>query len=169
MSLHKYFLYAIVVLLLGSCTKKMPDSPAGVLEQYIQVAMNAKSLQDKDKLMELTMGSAHDDLEKMTPEQFEQGFISSQLHITGFKTKDLRQENSGDVSLVYELDFQEKGGAGGVADMNNKKIAYLSKDDAGHWKIKETKNVKSFVEKKDALEVLDGGVAPSAKDLPKQK
>jgi hypothetical protein len=144
----------VSITVLTACTKKMPDSPIGVLELYISTVTGAKSADDKNKLLGLTTGTARADLEKMSNEDFTKQFIDVRYKVNSFKTKDFRQENSGDVSVVYELEFEEHGQPGGESQITNKKIAYLSKDEAGQWKIKETKNVKSFLEKKDDVEIL---------------
>ena len=69
-------------------------------------------------------------------------------------------ENTGDVSLVYELEYK-KGGEGDQTVYTNKKIAYLTQDkEKNDWKIKATKNLKSFVERKDDL------VVPPLSELP---
>jgi hypothetical protein len=163
----KWMSIVICCVALVACTKKTPNSPTGVLEEYIRIAMNAKSVADKDKMMEHTMGPALDDLQNMTAEKFEEQFIKSNLKFTSFTTKDLREENSGDVSVVYELNYQQSVVTGDSTEMSNKKIAFLGKNENGVWKIKETKNVKSFVDKKDALEVLGAPLSTeTAKDKP---
>lgn len=150
-----------------SCTKKTPQSPEAVLEEYIQTAMNAKSLKDKERLMELTTGMANEDLQKMTDTEFENQFIKTKFKFQRVKTKDLREESAGEVSLVYELEYQQAETSGLNSDMTNKKIAFFTKNEDGKWKIRETKNVKSLIEKKESLEVLNSAspaAATPAKD-----
>lgn len=136
-----------------SCNKKSGvETPTSAMENYINIAMGAKSSADREKLLELTTGEAHEELKRMTDKEFVDQYVNSQFHFLGFKTKDLREENDGALSLVYELSYETKG-APNPATLTNKKVAYLVKDEQGHWKIKSTKNIKSLVEKKDALEI----------------
>lgn len=160
---HKIFGVLLAVALATACTKKTPDSPVAVLEQYVSIATNAKSVDDKAKLVDLTTGTAKEDLLRMTEQDFTHQFIDLHYKMNSFKAKDLREENSGDVSVVYELDFEEHGVPGGGSEITSKKIAYLGKDESGHWKIKETKNVKSFIEKKDSVEILEASPPPATK------
>jgi len=150
------------------CTKKLKsDTPEGALEKYVQAAFEAKSVEDKGKLLELSTGDALAFLETMSDENFKKHFIDSSLEFVSMKTKDLRNENNGDVSLVYELSFKE-GKLPGATVYTNKKIAYLHLDqEANSWKIKATKNLRNIIEMKQDLvitpETTDQKVEPQNK------
>lgn len=146
---------AILLLALSACNKKseQPTTPEGSLETYVKTAFNAKSADDRQKLLDLSTGEARAWLETMSPEDFKKQFVDNSMVLQNFKAKDLRKEQSGDVSLVYELAFRD-GKTPNAAAYTNRKIAYLTKDEKGEWKIKATKNIKSFVERKDDLQVL---------------
>lgn len=148
--------------MVSGCTRQGATTPEQTLEQYIRIGLDAKGPGDKAKLLELTIGEAHEELGKMKDKEFNDIFVEKKLRYLGYKARDLRQENSGEVSLIYELSYEEQDAAG-AAIVTNRKIAYLAKDDEGRWKIKGTKNVKSFVERKDALEVLGESAPASAK------
>lgn len=153
MKLRK-ILFLVPVLIFSACTKapKM-DSPEGALQSYVVTAFEAKSPEDKKKLMALSTGEALFYLESMSDENFKKQFVDSKLKFVSLKAKDRREETSGDVSLVYELSFRE-GDASSPTVHTNKKIAYLTHDkEKGEWKIKATKNLKSFVERKEDLVV----------------
>lgn len=143
---------AVAFLVLHSCTKtQKADSPEAALSSYVTTALGAKSLADKKKMTELSTGEALAYMNAMSDEDFKKRFLDSKMEFVNMKTKDLRQENNGDVSLVYELSFKEgKPGTGMV--QTNKKIAYLTKE-GDAWKIKATKNLKSFVEIKEELTI----------------
>jgi ketosteroid isomerase-like protein len=148
----KWVSYVVIGLLCVACTKRGAEQPATAVEEYIKVAMNAKSASDKQALYAYTTGEARAELEKMSDKDFDEQFVQRKMSFKSFKAKDLREEAGGGVSLVYELAFLEKT-ADGSAEITNRKIAYLQKDSDGHWKITSTKNVKSFIEREDALEV----------------
>lgn len=72
------------------------------------------------------------------------------MRLVSLKVKDIRQDNEGGVSMVYEISFQD-GKSGSAFVHTNKKVAYLNKIENGDWKIRATQNVKSFIEKKEDL------------------
>ena len=140
-----------------ACTKSpgRPETPEGTLEAYVKTAFSVSSLEVSRKLLDLSTGEARDWLESMSKETFEQQFMRNKMVLQSFTTKDLRQEKNGDVSLVYEIAFKDGSHDGkptNEAVYTNKKIAYLHKD-GEQWKIKATKNVKTYIERKDALEI----------------
>jgi hypothetical protein len=145
---------ATMIAFLVGCTKEMKaDTPEGALQKYVTAAFSARSTDDRQKLVNLSTGEALAFIQSMSDETFKKHFIDSNFDFVSLKAKDLRQENSGDVSLVYELTYREGKGESKV-EHTNKKIAYLTLDAAaGEWKIKATKNLKSFVERKEDLVV----------------
>lgn len=154
-SMRELVLLLALAMLASACTKtpERPTTPEAALELYVKAAFSARTEADRQKLLELSVSDARAHLEQMSPEEFKQRFAENDMQLISMKARDLREEKSGDVSLVYEIAFKE-GKAGGAASYMNKKIAYLTKDDKGDWKIKATKNVKSYVERKDDLEIL---------------
>ena len=150
---------AVVMALfaLPACTKSnQAASPETALNAYVHAAFAAKSVSDSQKLLDLSTGEAKEWLSSMSEDAFKKQFVDNKMVFQSLHTKDLRQEKNGDVSLVYELAFKDGSPDGkptSSAVYTNKKIAYLTKE-GDAWKIKATKNVKSFVERKDALEIL---------------
>jgi hypothetical protein len=143
-------LFSVLALVMGSCTKKPKnDSPEGALQQYVGAAFSVSSVSDKAKLVALSTGDARMFLEKMSDEDFRKRFIDSKLSLVSFQAKDQRKEDGGDVSLVYELTYKGSDAAS-QSIYTNKKIAYITQAE-GEWKIKATKDVKSFVERKEDL------------------
>jgi hypothetical protein len=158
------------LLALAACTKSGPkaDSPEAALEAYVHTAFNAKSVDDGKKLLELSTGEAQEWLSSLSQEAFKKQFVDNHMVLESLKTKDKVQEQNGDVSLVYELAFKDGRGPEPLTTDDKaakmtpspavytvKKIAYLTKDkESNTWKIRATKNIKSFVERKDALEIL---------------
>ncbi len=154
MKWHKQLSFSVLCLsavLAFSCTRaKLPDSPEGTLQRYVTEAFQVKGLGDKEKLIELSTGEALDYLQAMTEADFKKQFVESNLKLVSVQTKDLRQDNEGGVSLVYELMYKD-GKVESPTVHTNKKIAYLVRNEKGEWKIRSTKNVKSFIEKKEDL------------------
>ncbi len=149
-----FCLSLIALISFDACTKhaNKTTTPEAALEHYVMTAFSAKSADARQTLLELSTGEARAWLESMSAEDFKKQFVDNNMVFQSLKAKDLRQEKSGDVSLVYELGFKD-GKTPNAAAYTNKKIAFLTKDEKGEWKIKATKNIKSFVERKDDLEV----------------
>jgi hypothetical protein len=164
----------VSVLALGfaACTKSQPknSTPEEALKSYVETAFNLKEFKDAGKLLDLSTGEAYDWLYSMNQDAFTKQFLGNHMMLRSFSTKDKITDDKGDVSLVYEIAFQENAPSGTPKDetvFTNKKIAYLTKDkDSGNWKIRATKNVKTFLERKDPLEILSPEPAPQAEAKP---
>lgn len=156
----------LAVLAAVGCTKSGPkaDTPEGALHSYVVTAFEARSVADKQKLLGLSTGEAKAYLEQMGEADFKRQFLDSKLQFVSMKARDLRQETGGDVSLVYDLNYKDTRD-GSTTVHTNKKIAYLTQAEPGHWKIKGTKNVKTFVERKEDLvitpDITDQQPAPA--------
>lgn len=150
----------VSLLAVAACTKHVDGngSPEAALESYVKTVFSAKSVDDAKKLLDMSTGDAREWLASMSEEAFRKQFVENKMVLQSFSMKDLRKEKDGDVSLVYEIAFKEGSPDGkptSPAVFTNKKIAYLTKDGEG-WKIRATKNIKSYIERKDALEIPPG-------------
>jgi hypothetical protein len=184
MTLLKNYAHLFLVLsfiMMGACTKEsQPTSPEAALDRYVKTAFGAKNAADQKILFEMSDGDAADWLASMSKELFQKQFIENQMQLVSMKTSEKREEKDDRVSIVYELVFKDgktsspmaPDSAASPATYTNKKIAYLKKMD-GAWKITATKNVKTFIDRKDALEVPPLSVLPpegeEEKPAPKSK
>jgi hypothetical protein len=151
MKLRKLFVAGLSLLAVSCTQAPKADTPEGALHSYVTAAFDAKGPSDKKRLVDLSTGDAKGYLERMSDEDFKKQFVDTKLRFLSLKAKDKRTENNGDVSLVYELNYRD-GLDPTRASYMNKKIAYLTKEGA-MWKIKSTKNMKSFIERKEDLVV----------------
>jgi hypothetical protein len=141
----------VVALLISGCTKSPKgETPEAALHQYVQAAFTAKTQADREKLKALSTGEALFYLEEMSEEDFKRQFLDSKLEFVNLRARDLRQEEGGGVSLMYELEYRNSQD-NSRALYSNKKIAYLVREESGPWKIRATKNIKTFIEKKEDL------------------
>lgn len=148
---RNFFVVGLLALAFAGCNRKqIPNTPEGTLEKYVSAAFEVGSIKDKETLLALSSGDAYEYLSKMSDENFKKQFIDSKLKFVSMKASDLREAPNGDVSLSYELNFQDRSGTSPTL-YTNKKLAYLGKDEKGEWKIKSTRNIKSFVEQKQDL------------------
>ena len=181
----KWLNAALVVslLALAGCTRGggTASSPEGALDQYVHAAFSGKE-DASDKMLDLSTGEAKEWLSSMSKEAFKKQFVDNHMQLVSFSAKDKTTEANGDVSLVYELTFKDGSSDGkptSQAVYSLKKIAYLSRatDDkgtaTGGWKIRATKNVKTFIERKEALDVmsipLDDTMIPYPSDTADKK
>ena len=156
-------LATMALLGFAACTKDMPapTSPEATLERYVKLAFAAKSTDAKEELLKLTAGDAEMWLSSLSDEDFRKQFVENQMQFIGLRTRDRREDKNGDVSLVYELEFKDGKGPKPLdsgqpqtmtpspAVYSTKKIAFLTKTKEGEWRIKATKNVKTFIERKE--------------------
>lgn len=151
---HKNYLFVVMLAVsigfLGCTKNKTANTPEAALDQYVSTAFSAKGIDDKTKLMNMATGDALAHLQKMKDDEFKKQFLESNLKLVSLKVKDIRQDNEGGVSMVYELSFQD-GKSGSAVVHTNKKVAYLTKVEGEQWKIRATQNVKSYIEKKEDL------------------
>lgn len=163
-------LNALAVLALmgfAACTKDIPapTSPEATLERYVKLAFSAKNVEVKAELLKLSDGDAKMWLDSLSDEDFRKQFVENKMQFHSMKTRDKIEDKNGDVSLVYELEFKDGTGPSPIdpqrpktmtpssAVYSTKKIAYLRKVEGGEWRIKATKNVKTFIERKEDLAV----------------
>ncbi|RYZ96715.1 MAG: hypothetical protein EOP11_23060 [Proteobacteria bacterium] len=165
MKLRNGFVVAMAFLAVACSKAPKADTPEGALHRYVTLAFEARSAGAKKDLMDLSTGEALAYLQRMDDADFKKQFLDSNLKFVSLKAKDKRVENSGDVSLVYELAYKA-GQPANATVLTNKKIAYLTKEGEG-WKIKATKNMKTFIERKEDLlitpETTEQNQAPAAK------
>ncbi len=150
----KIFMF-LAILGASACTKKEAGmNPEEILETYVKIALNAKSEKDKASLEEYLTGEALKKLKLMSQSDFVDKLVRPEFKFVKFSTRDMREESNGGVSLVYELTFENKTGDS-KAKVINRKIAYFRKNAENAWKIFDTRNVKSFIEMKDGLDVMN--------------
>lgn len=147
------FFSLLLVLFGAACTKSNSGlSPEEVLETYVKIAINAKTEKDKTSLEEYLTGEALTKLKLMTKDEFIEKLVKPEYKFVKFSTRDSREESNGGVSLVYELTFENKTGDS-TAKIISRKIAYFKRGRDNGWKISDTRNVKSFVEMKEGLDI----------------
>lgn len=154
-----------ILIAFTACTKSppAPTSPEAALDIYVKTAFNAKELSARESLLALSAGDAEIWLSSLSDDEFKKQFVDNKMQFVSLRTRDKIEDKNGDVSLVYELEFKDGRGPvpldGGkvmtpsAASYSTKKIAYLTKGQDGGWKIKATKNVKTFIERKEDLAV----------------
>ncbi len=150
----KLFIFCTLLTALSACSKHgKEDNPRTVLENYIKVAIRSTNEQDKKDLEEYFTGEALKKIKSMTDEEFLKRLVEPKYKFVRFEAKDLRQESTDKVSILYELIYDRKNKKDN-ARMTVRKIAYLIRNKAKMWKITNTRNIKTFVEVKKSLSVF---------------
>jgi hypothetical protein len=138
-------LLALSLLFAGGCSTRVIDNtPAKVLESYIQISFNARSAEDKKKLQELLTGDTLTRLAAWSDEQFEKAFVETKKKFEGLKVLDNKKLGDNEVVLTYELAYQE-GPADRTAEITQRKLCTVVLVD-GNWKIKEVRSIRESIE-----------------------
>lgn len=138
-------LMALILLLASGCSKSVVDNtPAKVLENYIQISFSARSAEDKKKLQELLTGDTLARLAAWSDEQFEKAFVETKKKFEGLKVLDHKKVNDSEVVLTYELAYKE-GPADKTAQITQRKLCTVVLED-GAWKIKEVRSIRESIE-----------------------
>lgn len=148
------FLIAFV-LIFNACTKSSKNlQPEQILDAYVKVAMNARSLSDKKDLITYTTGEVKKQLEEMTNTQFQKEFLDKKFKLINLRTKDIRKKSEEELNLVYNVTF-EKTDNEEVTKITQKKLAFFRKIKEEGWKIEKIKTIKTFLKSDDPLDVKE--------------
>ena len=142
---HRRLIAALFALSLSACTPNVVDNtPAKVLESYIQISFSAKGADDKKKMQELLTGDTLTRLAAWSDEQFEKAFIETKKKFDGLKILDNKRVTENEVVLTYELAYKE-GPADKNAQITQRKLATVVLE-SGAWKIKEVRSIRESIE-----------------------
>jgi len=130
---------------LWACTPSVIDNtPTKVLESYIQISFNAKSLDDKKKMEDLLTGDTRTRLEAWSDEQFLKAFVETEKKFKGLKVLESKKVSDDEVALTYELSYLE-GPKDKSALVTQRKLCSIVRQDSA-WKIKEVRSIRESIE-----------------------
>lgn len=143
--MHFKHLILAVALLTSACSNRIGENtPAKVLENYIQISFSARSVDDKKKLQELLTGDTLNRLAAWSDEQFEKAFIETKKKFEGLRVLDNKKVSDNEVVLTYELAYKE-GPAEKTAQITQRKLCTVVLE-SGNWKIKEVRSIRESIE-----------------------
>lgn len=137
----------VLIFSVGSgCQKaeKTQQEPQARITEYINLSFQAKSLADRDSMLNLLTGEAKTRLASWSEEQFRQAFIESKRQFLKLLFRETKNISPTEVMVTYELTFLDKSKGNGTK-ITQRKIANLVKG-SGTWGIKEVQNIKELVE-----------------------
>ena len=142
----KFIRVMIVVLFLGSaCTRDDQNkSPIKVLEKYIEISFNAKSVEDKRKMEELLTGDTKTRLASWSDEQFIRAFVETKRKFQSIKVLENKKVNGDETAVTYELSFQEGENEKKVQISQRKLCVIVTEGDVS--KIKEVRSIRESIE-----------------------
>jgi hypothetical protein len=149
---RRLVLSLILIFSIGiGCQKaeKPQQEPQARITEYINLSFQAKSLADRDSMLNLLTGEAKTRLASWSEDQFRQAFIESKRQFLKLLFRETKAISSTEVMVTYELTFLDKSKGNGTK-ITQRKIACLVKV-AGSWGIKEVQNIKELVEYKNEM------------------
>jgi hypothetical protein len=139
------FMVVAALFAQAACTSKiLDDSPAKVLESYIQISFNATGIEDKKKMEDLLTGDTKQRLLLWSDEQFLKAFIESKKKFQSLKVLENKKVNDQEYALTYELSFQD-GPPDKAAQITQRKLCSIVQQDGG-WRIKEVRSIRESIE-----------------------
>ncbi len=143
----KYLIVFLVIL--ASCTKKR--SAEDVLSNFVKYRF--KSAQNKADLLEKTTGVLHQRIADMDETSFKQFAKNKHLKMRKYRIN-LARCSEAACFITYTLSYDHSGKVGRKYETEVKKIAELKKEE-GHWRIADVSNIKTYIDSKIPLSILD--------------
>jgi hypothetical protein len=128
----------------GCTTNEQEKSPVKVLEKYIDISFNAKTIEDKKRMEELLTGDTKTRLATWSNEQFSKAFIEANRKFQNIKVLENKKVNTSETALTYELSFQEGSDQKKVA-ISQRKLAVIVLE-GEVWRIKEVRSIRESIE-----------------------
>ena len=151
------FVFLLLAALMSGCTKSSQklDAPEKVLSEYVARSFAMKSLDDRDKLAQLSTGQVKGELQKLDTATLQRYFVNSKKTFVSLKIRDERKLSPDRVSITYELtymnDIPKTSNFPESRDkVTNRKHAIFVRENGG-WLISEVRNEKTYIEHQNAL------------------
>lgn len=102
----------LLVLGLGSCTKLCSKShedldPVEVVEQYLDIALNMTSLEQRDDLLQFTTGALHESIAKASDETLTEAYINKSYKLNRYSVVERRDRTPRETEITFELVYRE--------------------------------------------------------------
>ncbi len=146
------FLLVCVSLSFG-CHRSRPEQsdPKKVLSDYISLSFGARSVQDRQGMLELLGGDAKLRLAAWSDEQFKAAFLDTKKQFVKLRILETQEISPQETTLTYELIYLEQSpGKTQEVKLTHKKLAQLRLD-AGRWAIFEVRNLKQLIEYRNEM------------------
>lgn len=146
----RYILCVGLIIVGISCTKKA-DTPEEALKEYISGIPN--NVSNRDFYLERTSGKLKAAIQAMDEEEFKQ--FTSMPKLEKLKYEILHkncQPNS--CIITYTVEYAQEFEQEGKFDSASKKIAEIIMDE-GQWKIANVTNLKTFIDSKTPVDIMD--------------
>lgn len=94
----------------GMCTKSRHDmTPEEVVQAYLDISLNMRSLNQKPLLINLTTGNLRDALEQADDEVFTSAFISQHYHLESYSVVERRDRTPRETEITFLLTYRNLG------------------------------------------------------------
>ena len=140
------YIFLGFLIFVAACTKDHKlASPESVLENYVKIAINAKTGADRKSLFYYLTGEALKRLKDMSDEDFFETLVRPKYKFVHFSTRHFQEQKGNTGSLVYELVYESSPTDKIPVQITVRKVAYFTRVNEKEWKISNTKNIKSFI------------------------
>ena len=105
---------AVVLLFFIGCTKmcgpnRMEMTPEEVVEAYLNLSLNMNSIEDKSKLVNLTIGNLRTALLEASDETFEKAFINKNFNLESYSVVERRDRTPRETEITFLLSYKNLG------------------------------------------------------------
>lgn len=143
--------YVLVFFMIWSCTKG-PTTPEGLLQMYV-VDITTKGL-DKNYYEKYTGGKLWDSILNLSEEEFAQLKPLTKVKNPKISISNKNCPTELECTLTYIVKYDYNGLDESKYKSEVKKVAIMKQID-GEWKIFDVSNIKTYLNSKTPLEVLE--------------
>lgn len=94
----------------GMCSRSRQDmTPEEVVQSYLDISLNMKSLSEKPLLINMTTGNLRDALEQAPDEVFTNAFITQNYHLESYSVVERRDRTPRETEITFLLTYRNLG------------------------------------------------------------
>lgn len=133
------------------CTKDRTDmTPEEVVQAYLDLSLNMKSIEEKDYLLNLTTGSLKGALEKASDETITKAFLNRYYHLEAYSVVERRDRTPRETEITFVLTYRDLGSGG---DMKPEEAPQVQTENTvsvvrlkGAWAIRDVLGKKTTID-----------------------
>lgn len=124
-------------------------SPEQVVEAYLDVALNMKSIDEREQLLEYTTGNLKSAIEAATPETIKTAYVDRRYNLLNYSVVERRDRTPRETEVTFQLTYNDLG----VDGKNNKDPAKVTTENTvsvvrekGVWYIRDVLGNKTTID-----------------------
>lgn len=142
-------------LLLTGCTRFCSGSarkdltPEQVVEAYLDVALNMKNVDEREKLLQYTTGNLKSAITAATPETIKAAYVDRRYSLLNYSVVERRDRTPREIEVTFQLSYKEFG-ADGKAGQDAAKVTTENTvsviREQGMWYIRDVLGNKTAID-----------------------